>query len=439
MYQRDRMRSGSFLVAAFAMATLVAAGAAQQPTQQQQQTDQPPIAAVAATEPATKPPPAEPVVVVTESRERLRVVPIARGLSHPWGMAFLPDGSILVTERSGRLRIIRDGVLDPTPIAGLPDMYRSQRLGGLDDVAIHPRFAENRYVYISYAKEGEKGNTLAVARGRFDGRTLSEVTDILVANAWNATVPPTSGGGGTFGGRMLFGPDGTLYVTVGDRDTRVAGNDASIRMRAQSLTDHGGKVLRVRDDGSIPKDNPFVGGRTALPEIFTYGHRNAYGLAFHPTTGQLFECEFGPMGGDELNVLVPGLNYGWPLVSIGRNYTGQPVSEQSWWRQGMEMPLYVWNPTINPSNILFYTGDRFPGWKGTLIVAGLGSKTLQRLNINRRGLVVGRPLSMLAELGQRFRDIRQGPDGFLYVATEMRVSRDDDADGAVLRIEPMPE
>jgi glucose/arabinose dehydrogenase len=354
-------------------------------------------------------------------------------------MAFLPDGSILVTERSGRLRIIRDGVLDPMPIAGLPEMYRSTRLGGLNDVAVHPRFAENRYVYISYAKAGEKGNTLAVARGRFDGRTLSEVTDILVANAWNAPVPPTAGaGGGTFGGRMLFGPDGTLYVTVGDRDTRVAGNDDSIRMRAQTLTDHGGKVLRLHDDGSIPKDNPFVGSRTALPEIFTYGHRNAYGLAFHPTTGQLFECEFGPMGGDELNVLVPGWNYGWPLVSIGRNYTGQPVSEQSWWRQGMEMPVYVWNPTINPTNILFYTGDRFPGWKGTLIVAGLGSKTLQRLNINRRGLVVGRPLSMLAELGQRFRDIRQGPDGFLYVATEVGVSPED-ADGTVLRIEPMPE
>jgi glucose/arabinose dehydrogenase len=197
-------------------------------------------------------------------------------------------------------------------------------------------------------------------------------------------------------------------------------------------------VLRLRDDGSVPKDNPFVGRANALPEIFTYGHRNAYGLAFHPQTGALWECEFGPMGGDELNVLVAGRNYGWPLVSAGRNYSGTPVSEEPWWRPGMEMPAFAWNPSVNPTNILFYTGTAFAGWRGSLFVSGLGSKQLQRLTINQKGLVVGRPESLLGQLGLRFRDIRQGPDGALYVLTEGRPSGNDDVDGAVLRIEPAP-
>ena len=267
--------------------------------------------------------------------------------------------------------------------------------------------------------------TLALARGRFDGKALVDVRDIFVADAWEAGGGPT-GGGGTFGGRILFGPDGLLYLTVGDRDVRVLTDDPTVRSRAQSLRSHTGKVLRLRDDGSVPKDNPFVGRKDALPEIFTYGHRNAYGLAFHPQTGALWECEFGPMGGDELNVLVAGRNYGWPLVSFGRNYSGKPVSEQPWWQPGIEMPAFTWNPAVNPTNILFYTGTAFAGWRNSLIVSGLGSKQLQRLTINREGLVVGRPESLLGQLGLRFRDIRQGPDGALYVLTEGRPSGDDD-------------
>jgi glucose/arabinose dehydrogenase len=392
---------------------------------------------VAATAPSSVPPD-QPVTIVTASQRRLRVVPLARGLSHPWGMALLPDGkSVLVTERPGRLRIVRDGVLDPSPISGTPAVNPTG-IGGLNDVAIHPDFSRNRLVYLSYAKNGERGVTLALARGRLDGAALVDVRDILVAEAWEAEKGQT-GNSGTFGGRMLFGPDGLLYVTVGDRDVRVISDDATVRSRAQSLGSHIGKVLRLRDDGSVPDDNPFIGRADALPEIFTYGHRNAYGLAFHPQSGALWECEFGPMGGDELNVLVAGQNYGWPLVSVGRNYSGAHVSEQPWWRPGMEMPAYVWNPSVNPTNILFYTGTAFVGWRNSLLVSGLGSKQVQRLTLNRSGLVVGQPESLLGQLGLRFRDIRQGRDGALYVLTEGRPQGNDDADGAVLRIEPAPE
>jgi glucose/arabinose dehydrogenase len=352
-------------------------------------------------------------------------------------MALLPDGkSFLVTERPGRLRIVRDGVLDPTPIAGTPAVNPTW-LGGLNDVAIHPAFAKNQLVYLSYSKNGEKGVTLALARGRLEDGRLTDVRDIFVAEAWEAEAGP-SGSGGTYGGRILFGPDGLLYLTVGDRDVRVSSDDPQVRLRAQSLRSHAGKVLRLNDDGSVPKNNPFVGRPNALPEIFTYGHRNPYGLAFHPQSGALWECEFGPMGGDELNVLVAGYNYGWPLVSVGRNYSGTQVSEQSWWRPGMEMPAYVWNPSVNPTNILFYTGTAFVGWRNSLLVSGLGSKQIQRLTLNSKGLVVGQPESLLGQLGLRFRDIRQSPDGALYVLTEGQI-RGEDFDGSLLRIEPVPE
>ena len=381
-------------------------------------------------------PPTRPLIVVTEDRQRLRVVPIASGLSHPWGMAFLPDNrTFLVTERPGRLRIIRDNVLDPKPVAGVP-IVNNAFIGGLNDVAIHPQFEKNHYLYLSYSKGGERGGTLALARGVWRDGTLAEVRDIFVADAWESTGASSSAGGGTYGGRIVFGPDGMLYLTVGDRDTRVLGDDPTIRKRAQDLGNHVGKVLRLRDDGTVPSDNPFVGQAGARPEIYTYGHRNAYGLAFRPETGELWECEFGPMGGDEINVLKPGRNYGWPLVSLGRNYTGEPVSDQPWWRPGMEMPIYVWNPTFNPTNILFYTGTRFPGWRRTLIASGLGSKQLQRLTVNQQGVIIGRPQSMLGQLGQRFRHVRQGPDGLLYVLTETQVAGNDDVDGTVLRIEP---
>ena len=382
-------------------------------------------------------PPDQPVVVAIDNGARLRVVPIATGLSHPWGMAFLPDGrSILVTERPGRLRMIRDGVLDPKPIAGVPTVhYLRDAFAGLQDVALHPDFAKNQYVYLSYSKAGARGATLALARGRFHDGELTDVREIFVAEAWSGTGPSPATGGGTYGGRMLFAPDGTLYLTVGDRDTRVIGNDPEIRLRAQNLGDHAGKILRLRDDGSAPANNPFVGRAGAKPEIYTYGHRNAYGLAFQPETGDLWECEFGPLGGDEINVILPGRNYGWPLVSAGRNYTGMPVSEQPWWQPGIEMPVFAWNPVFNPTSVLFYTGDRFPDWKGSLIVSGT-TRQLQRMSVNGRR-ILGSPRSMLGQIGQRFREVRQGPDGFLYALTEMLGPSMEDVQGTVLRIEPV--
>jgi len=382
-------------------------------------------------------PPESPITLVTGSQRRIRVVPLARGLSHPWGMALLPDRkTILLTERSGNLRIVRDGILDSTPIVGTPAVNPTW-LGGLNDVAIHPAFATNQWVYLSYSKNGDKGVTLALARGKLEGNRLVDLRDIFVAEAWEAEQGPT-GSGGTYGGRILFGPDGLLYLTVGDRDVRVSTDDPQVRLRAQSLRSHTGKVLRLNDDGSVPKSNPFVGRANALPEIFTYGHRNPYGLAFDPRSGALWECEFGPMGGDELNVLVAGQNYGWPLVSMGRNYSGTQVSEQPWWRPGMEMPAYVWNPSVNPTNIIFYTGTAFVGWRNSLLVSGLGSKQIQRLTVNTKGLVVGHPESLLGQLGLRFRDIRQGPDGVLYVLTEGQI-RGEDSSGSLLRLESAPE
>ena len=369
----------------------------------------------------------KPIISTSENGVRLRVVPVATGLSHPTGLVFLPDGrTMLVTERPGRLRIVRDGVLDPKAVAGLPKM-NNVSLGGLQDVLLHPDFAKNHTIYLSYSKEGERGVTLAVARARLESDRLADRRDIFVADAWAGTV-------GTYGGRMIFGPDGRLYVAVGDRDDNVSTDDTSIRMQAQNLANHIGKVLRLRDDGGVPSDNPFVNDQKARGEIFTYGHRNAYGLAFHPETGALWESEFGPRGGDEINVLVAGHNYGWPLVSLGRNYTGTPVSDQPWWREGMDMPVFHWNPVINPANTIFYTGRKFDRWANTLIVAGAGSKMLQQLNLTRGVVTVGD--SMLHEINVRFRDVRQGPDALLYVLTEGRSRGNDDTDGMLLRIEP---
>jgi aldose sugar dehydrogenase len=369
----------------------------------------------------------KPIFSTSEQGVRLQVVPIATGLSHPTGLVFLPDGrTMLVTERPGRLRIVRDGVLDPKAVAGLPKM-NNVSLGGLQDIVLHPDFRRNQTTYLSYSKDGERGVTLAVARARLDGDRLTDVRDIFVADAWAGVV-------GTYGGRMIFGPDGRLYVAVGDRDDNVSTDDASLRMQAQNLATHTGKVLRLQDDGGIPPDNPFVNDPTARGEIYTYGHRNAYGLAFHPQTGALWESEFGPRGGDEINVLVAGHNYGWPLVSLGRNYTGTPVSDQPWWRPGMDMPVFHWNPAINPANTIFYTGQKFDRWTNTLIVAGAGSKMLQQLNLARGMVTVGD--SMLREINVRFRDVRQGPDDLLYVLTEGRSRGNDDTDGMLLRIEP---
>ncbi|HEX6996899.1 MAG TPA: PQQ-dependent sugar dehydrogenase [Gammaproteobacteria bacterium] len=368
-------------------------------------------------------------LVLDAGRERIRVVLVAGGLAGPWSIAFLPDGdTLLVTESPGRLRIVRDGKLLPQP-AWLAPSPRGNDV--LHDVVLHPDFARNGYVYASYTKEAERGLTLAIARGRFEGDRLVDVQEIFVADAWEDARNATAG-------RMLFGPDGTLYVTVGDRDRLCCGptDDNSIRIHAQSLADHVGKTLRLTEDGGVPEDNPFVGRAGARPEIFTYGHRNGYGLAFHPETGELWQLEIGPMGGDEINILKPGANYGWPLVSMGRNYSGTLVSDQPWYRPGMEMPRMFWVPQISPSSMVFYTGDKFPQWKNNLFVSALSGQQLQRIAFGQPGQAERRE-PLLTELGVRFRDVKQGPDGYLYVATEVRYGSGL-PDGTILRIEPAP-
>jgi aldose sugar dehydrogenase len=376
---------------------------------------------------------------------RIRVVPIATGLDRPWHIAFLPDGhTMLVTETPGRLRIIRDGALDPKPVSGWPP--ESLHATTLNSVLVHPQFEQNHFVYLSYSKtDDSKGDqkltTLALARGRLDGMALTDVHDIFVAEAWQA--------GGALAGRAAFGPDGRIYLAVGDRDIHVTTDDNSARMAAQHLDNDAGKVLRLRDDGGIPADNPFVGRAGVRPEIYTYGHRNVYGFAWHPDTGALWSCEIGPMGGDELNILVPGKNYGWPLVSFGRIYNGNTASEQSYYRPDMEMPVMFWVPAISPSSLIFYTGDRFAYWKGHLFVGALSGQQLLRVAFNQPPPQEERRESLLTQLDVRVRDVRQGPDGYIYVATETaedttgfpnprpdRKPRPDGPHGMVLRIEP---
>jgi glucose/arabinose dehydrogenase len=355
---------------------------------------------------------------------QVHLVTVAAGLVHPWSLAFLPEQrSLLVAERSGAIRIIRNDALDPNPVwsaAGTSDG------GELKWLALHPRFADNRLVYLSYPKKGELGTTLAVARGRFDGRTLSGVTEIFVADAWET--------GGNMGGKILFGPDESLYVTVGDRDRLccTGTEDNSLRMKAQDLGNHVGKTLRLRDDGSVPADNPFVGRAGAKPEIFTYGHRNGYGLAFNPETGALWQVEIGPMGGDEMNILLPGHNYGWPLVSMGRNYTGSGLSYH---KDGMDDARMFWVPSISPSSVAFYTGDKFPRWRNSVLVGALSTQNLQRISFGQPSQAERRE-PLLRELGLRIRDVQQSPDGYIYVATERRF-QGTDLDGTVLRLEPL--
>jgi glucose/arabinose dehydrogenase len=350
----------------------------------------------------------------TGEGQRIRVVAVTKALEFPFGLAFLPDGIMLVTERAGRLRTIRKGVLDPKPVAGGPVSYSAGESGlpgavhGYMDVVLHTRFAENHFIYLSYTKPlDEKKRVAAIAMAKWDGSGLTELRDIFV----------TEGGGPS---RIAFGRDGTLFMTV-------SGDDP------QSLTTHGGKVLRLNDDGAIPKDNPFVGHAGAKPEIYTYGHRNSLGLALHPGTGEMWQNENGPNGGDEINILKPGRNYGWPLVSLGRTYQGPWQSERPG-HAGFEPPVVYWMPAIAVSGMTFYTGDRLPKWKGDVFVGSMrtgeipGTGHLERILFNEKMEELRRE-SLLVELRQRIRDVRQGPDGLLYVLT-------DEKQGAVLRIEP---
>jgi glucose/arabinose dehydrogenase len=359
---------------------------------------------------------------------QIRVVTVATGLMHPWSIALLPgDRSMLVAERNGRVRLIENGALVAEPVWSAAGVSDGDELKWL---ALHPRFESNRLVYLSYPKRGENDHTtLAVARGRFDGRRLHDVREIFAADAWET--------GGNMAGKLLFGPDETLYVTIGDRDRLccTGTDDNSLRMKAQDLGNHVGKTLRIRDDGTVPPDNPFVGRAGAKPEIFTYGHRNGYGLGFHPETGELWQAEIGPMGGDEVNILLPGHNYGWPLVSMGRNYTGSLVSDKPYYRDGMDNARMFWVPSISPSSLMFYTGERFPQWRGHLFVGALNGLSLQRIAFGQPSQAERRE-PVLRALNVRIRDVQQSRDGFIYVATERRFGGAE-ADGTILRLEPV--
>ena len=364
--------------------------------------------------------PDRPQLFETAEHSQIRLVVVTRGLSHPWGLAFLPDGSILVTERQGRLRLIRNGVLDPTPIAGVPVVH-ARGLAGLMDVALHPRFDENHHVYFTYSKPMGDEVRVTLARGRLDGLVLTDVRDLFLSDP--------VGGGGTAASRVVFGVDGMLFMTVGGAFGASGGGQ-----RAQDPGNTIGKLIRLTEDGGIPDDNPFVGREGTRPEVFSSGHRNQLGLTTHPETGDIWAHENGPLGGDEVNLIRAGGNYGWPVVSHSREYSGGRVALRTW-QEGMESAEIVWLPAIAPSGMVFYDGTRFPEWQGNLFVGSLriggirNTGHLQRIVFNDQGEEARRE-SLLVELRQRIRDVRQGPDGLLYVLT--------DADeGALLRIEPV--
>lgn len=341
--------------------------------------------------------------------QEFEVMTVAEGLEHPWGMAFLPDGGILVTERPGRLRMIRDGAVLTEPLGGVPAVH-ARGQGGLLDVALHPEFESNRLVYLSYSKPGAEGATTAVIRGRLEGLQLTDVEEILEADAW-------SGAGVHFGSRLVFDRDGYLYVSIGDRGTM---------RNAQDLTNHAGTILRLHDDGGVPEDNPFVGRSDARPEIWAYGIRSPQGLAIHPETGALWETEHGPRGGDEINLIERGRNYGWPEITYGINYSGEPITDRRE-AAGMEQPLHYWVPSIATSGLAIYDGDRFPGWRGSVFVGALAGQHLARVEF--AGTTPAGEERLLGNRGQRIRDIEVGPDGYIYVLI-------DQEDATLLRLEP---
>jgi glucose/arabinose dehydrogenase len=350
--------------------------------------------------------------------ERGLTLTITKGLNTPFSMAFPTNDTILITERGGKLRIVRKGVLDPTPVAGLPPI-QATGLTGLMDIALHPRFAENQLIYFSYNKPaaGSTPAGLALGRARWNGSALTNWQDLFSAGI---------GGGGS---RIVFGRDGMVYITLS------SGGDppSTASLTSQDPASLQGKVLRLRDDGTVPPDNPFVNRPGARPEVYTIGHRNPLGLAVNPVTGDIWECEDGPNGGDEVNILAAGKNYGWPIVSNGRIYSGPRVSVNPY-KEGMEPPVIYWVPAIAVSGLAFYTGDRYPNWKNNLFIGGLRegevprSGHLERIDFNADWEELHRE-GMLRDLHNRIRDIRQGPDGLLYLLT-------DEADGALLRIDP---
>jgi glucose/arabinose dehydrogenase len=378
--------------------------------------------------------------VLRTAAATLRVSAI-RGFVYPWALAFLPAGDMLVTEQGrNTLRLVRNGVLDPMPITGLPQGITSTRrdTAGVD-IAVHPRFSENRFVYVAYWKPapgtapGAKGTNIRTAvllRARYDGgSTLSDVREIFTSVSWTD---------GPSAARLVFGRDGKIYMAIGAPGFA---SERGTTSWAQAPGEHGGKILRLNDDGTAPQDNPFVGRPGYKPEIFALGIRNAIGLTIHPETGELWETENGPQGGDEVNIIRAGKNYGWPAVTYGRAYTNDPEGKNSGLpppsvqpptsAPGMEEPVTFYKPSIAISGMVFVTGDKFPTWRGNLIVGGLIGMQLSRIIFNQQGLEARRE-AMLLELRQRIRDVKQGPDGLLYMTTDM-------PDGAVLKIEAVSE
>ena len=349
-----------------------------------------------------------------------RVVTVADGLEVPWSLAWLPDGDLLVTERPGRLRVVRDGRLLPDPVPGVPEVF-ARGQGGLFDVLPHPDFATNRLLYLSYARPKGEGSTTAVVRGRFENDRFTAVEEVFESQ---------SQGRGHYGGRLAWDGGGYLFVTVGDRMARTSG-DLSAHP-AQDLSNHHGVTIRLHDDGRVPDDNPFSGQPGVLPAIWSYGHRNPQGLLVHPETGDLWANEHGPQGGDELNLIRPGRNYGWPVVGYGVNYGRGTAIHAGTLGEGMESPVHFWVPSIATSGLLVYTGDRFPLWKGSFFVGGMAGRQLARLtpSVDRPGRIEQE--ETLAYGIGRVRDVRQGPDGYIYLAVEQR-----GRPSRVVRLEPV--
>ncbi len=354
---------------------------------------------------------AKPVDIKTESGN-IRVTTIAEGLENVWSLAFLPDGNMLVTEKPGRMRIVtRDGKVGE-PLQGLPEIF-NQGQAGLLDVILAPDFSQSKKIYFSYSEPGEKGtNSTAVSHALLNGNKLEKVTRIF-------SQQPKIASSAHFGSRLVWAEDGTLFVTLGDR--------YSEKDKAQTLDNHQGKVVRINADGSVPQDNPFVKTKGALPEIWSFGHRNVQGAAIHPVTKKLWTGEHGPQGGDELNIDEAGKNYGWPVITYGENYGGGKIGEGTQ-KAGMEQPTYKWVPSIATAGFIFYTGDKFPKWKNNILMTSLREQTLVRLVLD--GDKVTREERLLKkEVGQRLRSVIQGPDGLIYLAT-------DESKGKILQLSP---
>jgi len=358
--------------------------------------------------------------VMMSSEQDYRMTTVVSGLVNPWSMAFLPGGDILVTERPGRLRLVREGQLLTTPVAGVPEVF-ARGQGGLLDVVLHPSFATNKLVYLSYSKPQAAGqSTTAVMRARFENDKLVEAKDIFVAD--------TKGASGHYGSRLAFDKNGFLFITVGERQVAPSGNlDAH---PAQDITNHHGTISRIHDDGRVPGDNPFIDKPNTKPEIWSYGHRNPQGLVVHPGTGDIWATEHGPQGGDELNLIKRGANFGWPVIGFGVNYGSGNIIHSSTQKQGMEQPVNVWVPSIGTSGLMLYTGDKFPAWKGSLFVGGLVGEQLVRVTLDGQKAQVA---DILVRKQGRIRDVRQGLDGFIYLAFDS--SKGDPT--AIVRLEPV--